>query len=174
MYIFCMTRSEPWALALRAFCCIQIRTETFTSPAQRGKKLVFPSHVQPSLGFPLLFQSYAMEQLMLQMICRSWFAFTQEVENFSIMSGSVWCYKATFPSSCPVMQAESAHMGMPSLHVQWCELAEGLGGEGSCALFLTRTQHERTTCADRTISLGIWCTLATSHRELLTNKDLSF
>lgn len=46
MYILCTTRSEPWALALRAFCCIQIRTKTFTSPVQRGKKLVLPSPVQ--------------------------------------------------------------------------------------------------------------------------------
>lgn len=50
-----MTRSEPWALALRAFCCIQIRTETFTSPAQRGKKAGVSQLGAAQSGFSPLF-----------------------------------------------------------------------------------------------------------------------
>lgn len=82
MYTLCMTRSEPRALALSASCCIQTRTETFTSPAQRGKKAgVSQMSAVSTPGFSPAFQNSEMGQPMLQMAYANLLIFTQEVRR---------------------------------------------------------------------------------------------
>lgn len=144
------------------------------SQLRQGRKLVFPSWLQcPALGFPLLFQNNPMGQLTLQTIYPNLVVFTQEGENlFHVWQRLV--LQGCFPQLLPCDASRDCLRGMPSLQVMRCELAEGLGREGSCSLFLTRMHRKRTTCADSTISLGMWCALATSHRELFTNNNLSF
>ena len=57
IYTLCVTGSEPWALALWASCCIQIRTEAFTSLSSEVEAGASqPRSVSAVWGFPLLFQ----------------------------------------------------------------------------------------------------------------------
>lgn len=104
IYTSCMNWSEPWSLALWAFCYIQIRTVAFTLlSSQRGAGASHPRAACAMWGFPLLFQ-YTIKRdswhcRWLILIC---LLLHKERGSWNVL------VLVTFPSSYPAEQASPA------------------------------------------------------------------